>query len=77
MYAPPVIYPLSTVPEKYKVYMLANPMTSILETFKYGYLGVGAFDWAYLGYSAGFMGVVLFIGIIIFNKTEKSFMDTV
>ena len=77
MYATPVIYPLSTVPEKYKVYMLANPMTSILETFKYAYLGVGAFEWAYLGYSAGFVVVILFIGIIIFNKTEKSFMDTV
>jgi lipopolysaccharide transport system permease protein len=77
MYATPVIYPLSSLDEKYKFWMNLNPMTSIIETFKYGFLGEGTFTWISLGYSGIFMLVVLFAGIAIFNKTEKNFMDTV
>lgn len=77
MYATPVIYPLSTVPEKYRWLSVLNPMTSIIETFKYGFLGKGTFEWLYLGYSILFMIGLLVIGIIIFNRTEKNFMDTV
>lgn len=77
MYATPVIYPLSTVPEKYHWLSVLNPMTSVIETFKYGFLGKGTFEWHYLGYSFGFMMVLLLLGIAIFNKTEKNFMDTV
>lgn len=77
MYATPVIYPVSTIPDKYKAYILANPMTSIVEGFKYALLGTGNFSWANLGYSFTFMVVLLFVGVIIFNKTEKSFIDTV
>jgi lipopolysaccharide transport system permease protein len=77
MYATPVIYPLSTIPDKYKPLILANPMTSIVEAFKYAFLGAGTFSWGLLGYSFGFMLVVLFVGIVIFNRTEKTFMDTV
>lgn len=78
MYATPVIYPLSTVPDgKLKTLMLINPITSIVEAFKYGTLGVGMMSWGWLAYSFAFMVVLLFVGIIVFNKVEKSFMDTV
>lgn len=78
MYATPVIYPLSTITnETVLLVMQLNPMTSIIETFKYGMLGVGTFSWGALGYSFGFMVVLLSIGIVVFNKVQKSFMDTV
>ena len=77
MYATPVIYPVSTIPEKYKTLIMLNPMSSIVEAFKFGFLGAGNFSWFWLGYSAIFMLTTLFIGIIIFNRTEKNFMDTV
>ncbi len=77
MYATPVIYPLSTVPENYRWLIALNPMTSVIETFKYGFLGKGTFEWAYLAYSFAFMLLLLLLGIVIFNKTEKNFMDTV
>ena len=77
MYATPVIYPVSTIPDKYKPFILANQMTSIVEGFKYALLGTGNFSWANLGYAFTFMAVLLFVGIIIFNKTEKSFIVTV
>ncbi len=76
MYASPIVYPLH-VAGKYKMLILANPMTSIIETFKYGFLGQGEFSWFYLLYSFVFMIVILFIGISSFNKVEKSFIDTV
>lgn len=77
MYATPVIYPLSEVPENYRWLSVLNPMTSIIETFKFGFLGQGTFEWAYLGYSTIFTVAVLLLGIVIFNRTEKNFMDTV
>jgi lipopolysaccharide transport system permease protein len=77
MYATPVIYPLSSISDKYKPIILANPMSSIIETFRYGFLGNGSFDWMMLGYSTVFTILVVMVGTIIFNKVEKSFMDTV
>jgi lipopolysaccharide transport system permease protein len=77
MYASPVIYPVSTIPEKYKILILANPMTHILETFKYAFLGAGSASWSGLAYATIFTLVVLLIGIVIFNKTEATFIDTV
>ena len=77
MYATPVIYPLSTMPEDKQWIFLLNPMTSIIEAFKYSAIGTGSFSWGGLAYSFGFMMVVLFLGIMIFNKVEKDFMDTV
>lgn len=78
MYATPIIYPLSSITNaEYRLLILANPMTAIVETFRYAFLGSGSFSWAYLAYSAGFTVVILFIGTIIFNKVEKSFTDTV
>ena len=77
MYATPVIYPLSTMPVNKQWIFELNPMTSIIETFKYGAIGSGVFSWGWLAYSFGFMLLLLFVGIIIFNKVEKDFMDTV
>ena len=77
MYATPVIYPISEIPEKYHWIMLANPMTSIIETFRYAFLGAGNMSWIGLSYSVGFTIVLFMSGLIIFNRTEKNFMDTV
>jgi lipopolysaccharide transport system permease protein len=80
MYATPIVYPLSLAKEKlgeFSWIALLNPMTSIIETMKYSFLGQGEFSWYYLGYSFIFMIITLFIGTIIFNKVEQNFMDTV
>ena len=78
MYATPVIYPLSTITnEKLRFVMSLNPLTGIVEAFKYGFLGEGQFSWGLLGYSFAFMVVLLAIGIVIFNRVQRTFMDTV
>lgn len=77
MYASPVVYPISIVPDKYRFWLLLNPVTSIIEVFKYIFIGQGYFSWDALGYSFVFMVLLLAIGVIIFNKVEKTFMDTV
>ena len=77
MYGTTVIYPLSAAPEKYKYIIQLNPMTGIIEAFRYGFLGKGEFTLWSVGYSAVFTIIVLFLGIIIFNKTEKTFVDTI
>jgi len=77
MYATPVIFPLSSIPADKQWLLLLNPMTAVVETFKYGFIGQGIFSWVHLAYSSGFMVVLLLVGIIVFNKVEKSFMDTV
>ena len=78
MYATPVIYPLSTIKnETLRLVMQLNPLTGIVEFFKYGMLGVGNHEWWMLGYSFAFMVVLLGVGIVVFNKVQKSFMDTV
>lgn len=77
MYATPIIYPMSGIPEKYRVYVMANPMTPIVETFKTALLGVGTVDYLSLLYSLVFTIVLLAVGILIFNKVERTFMDTV
>jgi len=77
MYSTPVIFPLSKLPEQYRWIMLANPMTPIIETFRYAFLGTGTFSWAYLSLSAAVATVTLGVGILLFNHVEKTFMDTV
>lgn len=78
MYATPVIYPLSTITNaKLRMVMSLNPLTGIVEAFKYGMLGEGQFSWGMLGYSFVFMVVLLSIGIVIFNRVQRTFMDTV
>ena len=57
--------------------MLANPMTPVIETFRYAFLGTGFFSWRLLGISAAATSLILAVGILLFNKVEKTFMDTV
>jgi lipopolysaccharide transport system permease protein len=77
MYATPVIYPMSSIPERFRPLIQANPLTSIVETFRFAYLGGGEVNVLNLLYSFGFMLVVLIVGILIFNRIEATFMDTV
>lgn len=78
MYATPIVYPISMVTnETLHTIIMLNPMTSIIEAFKYATLGQGYFSWGALGYSFAFMCILMLWGIIIFNKVQRSFMDTV
>ncbi len=77
MYATTVIYPLASVGEKFRWLIVANPMTPLIETFRYGFLGKGSFSWGLLGYSAGITALFLLVGVFVFNKVEKNFVDTV
>ncbi len=77
MYATPVIYPLSSIGERYQLLIAANPMTAIIETFRYGFLGSGTLSWGLLAYCTLFVIVSMVGGVLVFNKVEKSFMDTV
>lgn len=77
MYATPVIYPLSSAPAKYRSFIALNPMSGLIETFRYGFIGTGHF---YLGafiYSIIASVIVFILGLIIFNRVEKSFVDTI
>ncbi len=77
MYATPVIYPISKIPEKYKAFIILNPLTSIIEAFKYSFTSAGTLDYNGLLYSAVFALLMLLMGVLIFNKVEQNFMDTV
>jgi len=77
MYATPVIFPLNSIPEKYKFWIMLNPLSSIVESFRFSFLGSGSFSWSGLGYSFICMIILLLLGAVIFNKVEKTFMDTV
>lgn len=78
MYATPVVYPLSVVtnPTLHTIMQL-NPLTPVFEAFKYGALGVGEFSWSWLTYSAGITLLLLIVGILLFNKRQKRFIDTI
>jgi len=77
MYLTPIVYPLSSVHGKLHLLVLANPMTSIVETFRKGFLGVGDARWTMLAYSTVFTVVLLLVGSLLFNRVERTFMDTV
>ena len=78
MYATPIVYPLSYVTNRTLHHiMLFNPMTAIIETFKYGAYGAGEFSWTSLGYSAAVIAVLLVLGIAMFNRKQKFFIDTI
>jgi len=80
MYLTTVIYPLSYVKLKYPHYQWLvqyNPMTSIIEAFRHGFLGQGTFTMGALGVALGITLVLLFIGIVVFNRVERTFIDTV
>lgn len=77
MYATPIVYPLSIVPDKYKLIIELNPITSIIEIFKFAFLGSGQYSLTYLLYSIIVILILFLFGLWIFNKVEKSFIDTV
>ena len=77
MYATPVIYPLSTAPKQIKEIIALNPLSGLMETFRYGFLGTGQFYAGYFYYSLAFSVIIFFVGLVTFNKVEKNFVDTV
>ncbi|HTR30430.1 MAG TPA: ABC transporter permease [Puia sp.] len=80
MYGTTVIYPLSSVETRFRHnswLIKYNPMTPLIETFRIGFLGQGTFSWGLLGYAAGITASILFFGFLIFNKVERSFVDTI
>ena len=78
MYATPIVYPLSYVEDPtLKQIMLYNPMTSLIETFKYGAYGAGEFNPWWFAYSIGVTVLLLLLGIHMFNRKQKFFIDTI
>ena len=77
MYATPVVYPLSIVPEKYRLFAILNPMTSIVESFRVAFLGKGSIEPFHIAISAIVTLLVFIAGVIMFSRIEKTFMDTV
>ena len=77
MYATPVIYPLSSIPEQYRLYIQLNPLTPIVESFRFAFLGASELHPLHLLYSLGFMLLALLLGVLLFNRVEQTFMDTV
>jgi lipopolysaccharide transport system permease protein len=77
MFATPVVYSITSIPEERQWIINLNPLTGIFECFRYGFLGSGNFDPQSLIMSTGIIAVILSLGVLIFNKVEKSFMDTV
>ena len=77
MYATPVIYPASTIPEELQWVLNVNPIAPVVEAFRYAFLGAGSPSWGGLAYSFAFMLAVFTIGVLIFNRVESTFMDTV
>ena len=77
MYATPIIYPLSSVPEDWRWLLLVNPLTPVIEVFRLGFLGTSAVEPVFLLYSLVFTIITLLIGVLAFNHVENTFMDTV
>jgi len=77
MYATPVIYPLSTVPSRYRWLVKANPVTAVVESFRAAFLGGGVIDLSHLAYSLFCTLAILAVGLILFNHVASTFMDTV
>jgi len=77
MYATPVVYPLSIVPEKYRIFAVLNPMTSIVESFRMAFLGTSSIEPFHIAISVVVTLLVFIVGVIMFSRIEKTFMDTV
>ena len=77
MYATPVVYPLSLIPENYKPFLLINPIVPVMEIFRKAYLGAGTIDMNSILISMGITFFILLSGIVVFNRIERTFMDTV
>lgn len=77
MYATPVVYPLTQVPEWLRPYYVLNPMVSIVECFRYAFFGVSSVQWPHIVISWVLTLLLLFLGVLLFSRIEKTFMDTV
>ncbi len=77
MYLSPILYPLSLAEGTFRTLLLLNPMSAVLEALKFSFLGTGVFSFTYLAYSAGFAVLMVLFGIVLFNRTERNFIDTV
>ncbi len=77
MYATPVIYPTSSIPERFHWLILANPMAPVIETFRYGFLGAGTVNLLHLSYSFLMTFIILIAGAALFNRVERTFEDTI
>lgn len=77
MYITPIVYPISALSGKFKSVIMLNPMAPVVNNFKYALLGCGQMEWDYWGISAIITLIVLLLGVILFNRIEKTFMDTV
>lgn len=77
MYASPVVYSVSQIPEKYYSLYMLNPIAPIMTVWRHACLGTGSIPYFYWGISAITTGIVLVLGVLLFNKVEKTFMDTV
>ena len=77
MYATPVVYPISRIPDKWQWIVSLNPIAPVIEAFRYIFLGAGTVNALQMGMSVGITLLVLFVGIVLFSRIEKSFMDTV
>ena len=77
MYATPIVYPLSAMPERYRPIIELNPLTPIFEAFKYGCMGCGQLNWGGLLYSILFMIVMVVFSVLVFNRVERNFIDSI
>ena len=77
MYASAVVYPISMIPERFQWIALLNPMTVIIELSRSAFFGTMSFDWSYYWISWGITIIFLLIGIVLFNRVEKNFVDTI
>lgn len=77
MYASPIVYPLSQIPERWQWIYAMNPMASVVEIFRYAFLGNGSVNLQHMTISAGMTISIFFLGVVLFSRIEKSFMDTV
>lgn len=77
MYATPIVYPLTLVPDWLRPVYVLNPMVSVVECFRYAFLGTGVIRWSYVGTGWAVTLVILIVGVVLFSRVEKTFMDTV
>ena len=77
MYATPIVYPLGAMPERYRPIIELNPLTPIFEAFKYGCMGCGQLNWGGLLYSIRFMIIMVVFSVLVFNRVERNFIDSI
>lgn len=77
MFVTPVVYDISFVPERYLPIYMLNPVTPVILMFRYAYLGIGSIDWTFYRIGWGSVAAILFVGILLFNRVERNFMDTI